>query len=73
MAKKLTNKEILNGIIKARNTYNAAASKAPTVSTQEYLSNKWAMLNDIAKLLAHKDKKMLEDLVKCAESWLETT
>ena len=71
MPRKLTNKQIVDGINKvAENYFKASNAKGLSESTREFLTGKWAQFREVAVLLSQKNPKSLEELVWSSQSWL---
>lgn len=71
MPRKLTNKQIVDGINKvAENYFKAANAKGLSESTRQFLESKWANFREMAVLLSQKNPKSLEEMVWSSQSWL---
>jgi hypothetical protein len=71
MPRKLTNKQIVDGINKvAENYFKASNAKGLSESTREFLTGKWAQFREMAVLLSQKNPKTLEEIVWSSQSWL---
>lgn len=71
MPRKLTNKNIVDGINKvAENYFKAANAKGLRDDTRIFLEGKWAHFREMAVLLSQKNPKSLEAMVWSSQSWL---
>jgi hypothetical protein len=71
MPRKLTNKQIEDGINKvAENYFKASCAKGMPESTRNYLTNKWANFRELAVLLSQKNPKSLEEFIFTSQGWL---
>lgn len=71
MPRKLTNKQIVDGINKvAENYFKAANVKGLSESTRQILESKWEVFREMAILLSHKSPRSLEEIVWSSRAWL---
>ena len=71
MPRKLTNKQIVDGInTVAENYFKAADAKGVPEATRIFLEGKWANFREMAVLLSQKNPKSLEEMVWSSQSWL---
>lgn len=71
MPRKLTNKNIVDGINKvAENYFKAANAKGLPDDTRQFLESKWANFREMAVLLSQKNPKTLEEIVWSSQCWL---
>ena len=73
MARKATNKQIADAFSKmAEDYFKASNAAAISDETRTYLTNKWAMMREIAYVLATKNAEKLDMLAGDARSWART-
>jgi hypothetical protein len=71
MPRKITNKQIVDGINKvAENYFKASNAKGMPEVTKQFLTGKWAMYREMAVLLSQKNPKSLEEIIFTSQSWL---
>jgi hypothetical protein len=70
MARKLTNKQIVDGINTVdENYFKACNAKGLRDDTRIFLESKWAHFRDMAVLLSQKNPSNLEEMVWTSQSW----
>lgn len=70
MARKATNKQIADAFSKmAEDYFTASNAAALSDDTRKYLTNKWALMREIAYVLATKNAEKLDVLAADARSW----
>ncbi len=74
MPKKLTNKQIRDGINEITLSYFRATSEESGLGydSKQHLIAKWALLREISVLLSQKDPTILANLKNDADNWLKT-
>jgi len=70
MARKASNKLIAETFSKIAADYFAAANaKGIGKDTEAHMTNKWAVMREVAYILATKDRKQLDKLAEDAARW----